>query len=347
MIYKKWLIKTLGLTFSILTIFAGFNYFIDPLWTFKHSHNFNDIQEAFNERQQKTNYITFHDFEYDSLLLGSSRTTYLNQNDFKDYKVYNYAVSSMSVQEYNGYIEYAKRLKGSDFETIIIGLDFFATREDREPENPRIYIDNTNEFLYRFKSLISVDTFKHSIKNFVASYKNEYNPSFLRNYDRANVANLNKRNEGVITQNIENTVIQYSEKVYDKTYKYNENYIEILKELKMNNPNTKFVIFTTPVSAPLFKALIKEGRINDYKRWLKDTVSVFGEVNHFMYINSITEDLSNYYDGHHYYPSVGRLIAHKLINYPDSNIPIDFGLTLTPENIEEYLNEIAQNKIND
>ncbi|MGG0720104.1 hypothetical protein ABE096_21360 [Robertmurraya massiliosenegalensis] len=343
--YKKWFFKTTLPTISILLFIGVFNYFIDPLWSFNHSHKFNDYQNAFNERQQKTNYINFHKFSYDSLLLGSSRTTYINQNDFEGYKVYNYAVSSMSVQEYNEFIDYAKKENGSEFKTIIIGLDFFATSKSRIPEDPSIYFNKTNEFLYRYKTLLSIDTLKYSIMNFFASYKNEYNPSFLRYYTRENVANENPESNNDTEKSIEKTVERYKQNVYGKNYSYNNNYIDILQELKIKNSNTNFIVFTTPVSASLYNTLIEEGRLNDYKRWLKDIVSVFGEVYHFMYINSVTENISNYYDGHHYHPKVGTLIAHKITNYPDRNIPNDFGILLNKKNIHIYLDKLENNFI--
>lgn len=35
------------------------NYVTDPLWLFDHSNQYNDIQQGFNERQQKVNHLTF------------------------------------------------------------------------------------------------------------------------------------------------------------------------------------------------------------------------------------------------------------------------------------------------
>lgn len=48
-----WLWITLGITVVLLLGAAGFNAWIDPLWTFDHAHRFNSIQAGFNERQQK------------------------------------------------------------------------------------------------------------------------------------------------------------------------------------------------------------------------------------------------------------------------------------------------------
>lgn len=341
MTHKNWLISTLSVSMILVLIVSGFNFFIDPLWNFKHSHQFNNKQSAFNERQQKTNYVSSDDFDYDSLLLGSSRTTYINQNDFVGLNVYNYSVSSMSIQEYSPFIEYAKKKRGKDFDTIIIGLDFFKTSETIELENPTVYLNTAQEDIYEFKSLFSLDTLKHSISNFSDSFKSLDEVSSHRVYNRFNVADAPKIDEETTVQNVKSTVAEYKKYIYGNTYKYNENYSQILSKLKEENPNTKFIIFTTPVSSPLFNSLISEGRGDDYKRWINETIDVFGEVNHFMYSNSVSEDLSNYYDGHHYYPYVGTLIAHRLIKNKEYNIPSDFGITLNKNNSHEILNDIV------
>jgi len=53
-------------------ITAGINFFMDPLWCFSLSHRFNQKQDDFNERQQKTNYITFHDFNYPGIIIAAA-----------------------------------------------------------------------------------------------------------------------------------------------------------------------------------------------------------------------------------------------------------------------------------
>ena len=45
-------------------------------------------------------------------------------------------------------------------------------------------------------------------------------------------------------------------------------------------------------------------------------------------------------DGHHFRPEVGKLIAHKVVNEEDSNVPKDFGIVITKDNIDEVLEEI-------
>ena len=126
-------------------------------------------------------------------------------------------------------------------------------------------------------------------------------------------------------------------------YKYDNEYIDILKEIKNNNLNSKFIIYTSAVTSDLLVSIIKNGkRWEDYKRWLHELVEVFGEVNHFMTINSITNNLENYYDDNHAYPWVLKLLANKLSNVDNKNIPEDFGVLLTKDNIDEHLENLRK-----
>ncbi|MGJ9458149.1 hypothetical protein [Oceanobacillus sp. CF4.6] len=74
---------------------------------------------------------------------------------------------------------------------------------------------------------------------------------------------------------------------------------------------------------------VEEGNLPDYKRWLNDIIAVFGGVYNFMYPNSITNDLSNYFDGHHFYPEVGNMIAETISNENPQGVPEDFGMYMT------------------
>ena len=106
---KKWI--KIFVLFSLSAIgFVGLvNYIVDPLWFFNHSNNFNKLQYGFNERLLKSSYIKHRENildNKDTLLLGASTTTYFNENKFPGFSVYNYAVSSGAVNEYETFISF-------------------------------------------------------------------------------------------------------------------------------------------------------------------------------------------------------------------------------------------------
>lgn len=319
--FKYWFFLSLILIILPLLTIAGFNYYIDPLWCFNHEHQYNRVQMPFNERQQKTNDITFNRFDYDTLILGSSRTTYINQNDFGGLKAYNFSVSNMLMDEYYDYIEYAKKMRGGEFDYIIIGLDFMATNKNipREFEMPAFYINNTNRFAYRYSTLLSTDTLKFALQNYRAS-KNGEPVNFA--YDRHNIKTLLQVSEEERKEKLQATVDKYRQDIYSN-YEYAD-VKGILSKVKASNPNTQFIIFTTPVNHNLYKLMQDMDLSTSYQQLLIDTVEVFGFVYDFNYPNSVTTDDSSYYDASHFYPPIGTIIAHKILGLSTEG-PKDFG----------------------
>ena len=59
-----------------------------------------------------------------------------------------------------------------------------------------------------------------------------------------------------------------------------------------------------------------------------------------MYVNDVTRHLENFYDGSHVYPD----IAQKMVNFIENpqNAQEDFGIVLTPDNIEEALKNLRE-----
>jgi hypothetical protein len=87
--------------------------------------------------------------------------------------------------------------------------------------------------------------------------------------------------------------------------------------------------------------MVLEGRLPQYERWLKEMVEVFDQVWHFEYLNSITMDYDkNFSDSHHFYSSVGTMIAHRITGAADAAIPPDFGILLTKSTIDAQLTKI-------
>ena len=340
MMYKKWVKIYLAVVLSVIALFALFNYTIDPLWTFCHSNRWNNAQPGFDERQLKTNRAYFCGLEqYDALLLGSSRVTYINQHDFKTMRVFNYAGVSMYPVEYKGWIDQAKKIKGGAFKTIIIGVDFwgsnagpFAQQQMSTTPPPSHYLDITESFLYRYKMLFTMDTLDRSIE----SIEHSKHPG-TEDYTRDNVKQTIRISAARKQYAVNTQISLYQNRFYGRGYRYNTEIKKYLEILKKENPDTRFIIFTTPISADLFKILVQSGNLPDYKRWMTQLVDAFGEVYDFMGVNSITKDSSAYADLHHFYPYIGTLIADRLTGVSNKLLPDDFGIRVNRENLTSHL----------
>ncbi|TMV47510.1 hypothetical protein FE783_21145 [Paenibacillus mesophilus] len=340
-LYKKWVSIVGTGVLAVSLLIGGFNYWIDPLWVFQHSNSFNNSQLGFNERQQKTNSIQYRPFQFDTLILGNSIVTFMNPNDLNGRRAFNYAVNGMGMDEYDAYIEYAKARNGKEFKTIVLGLSFSMSRLDTdnkfvsETEAPSAYISQSEDLFYRFKTLFSFNTLSYSVKNFVSTF---YKMDQWPYYDR----NLIK-NQGMVSDSFKTMYITRQKEIFGTNWGMEDvRYLtngKLFDKWKANNPNTEFIVFTTPMSYPLLQLLVEKNRLKDYELWLKDITEHFGSFYNFMYPNTVTMNLQDYYDGLHTTPETLRYIAQKITN-GNSKGPDDFGEFVNKDLIDQHINKI-------
>ena len=302
----------------ILTLIATINYIVDPYWTFPHSNILNSKQIDFNERQQKTNYLYFVDNNYDGLLLGSSRSTYINQTKLKG-NIFNYAANGMYPYEYRYYIETFQKITKKSPKTILLGMDFFGS--DKKINRNFIQNDNLNntkEFLYKYKLLVNYNIIKYSIKDIKQHIK-----VTKHLYNRHNIKNISK-----ITD-IKNQIKKGLRNL--KNYEYDTKLIQYFIDIKNSFPKSTFIIYTTPVAINQFKLYMDNDLMDEYFLWLENLINIFGEVNNFMIIDSHTKNINNFFDSNHATPKLCDIMAKK-INNEESN----FGIKLNKENFQEF-----------
>lgn len=334
--YKKWLIQLFWISIIFFTPIVGsviyHNYLVDPLWNFDHQNEFNTIQIGFDERQQKTNYILNRKFTPRSLMIGSSRVTYMNETEFQKDDVYNYALSDIHIDEYSPYIQFAEEVKKEPFDKIYMELYFGSFNIRNFPfKSPDEYFGISKDPLYRFTSLFSYDTYKRAEENKKLSLANYYKG--YRSYSRDNVVTTSFVNERIDEQfaNFPDTFQRGKE---TGEYPYNELYKEKLLKLKNDHPQTKFVVFTDPMPTVRLKTMLQDELYwEQFVRWYHEMVDVFGEVYSFQLNNKYTSDNSYWFDAFHFYPSFGNVMVEQLEkDYPDPTICY----VVTKENINDY-----------
>jgi len=340
---KRWLLYTgLTITFFLGSVFLV-NYIVDPLWMYSYDNRFNSMQHSMDDRQLKTNKFYFRsEPNIDTLLIGSSRTSYISELDFKDKKVFNFAEDNMCPFEMLDTIKAAKEIHGKDFETIVIGFDFFGVSkgkwvQEQKSERPSglVYINKAKNNLYRLKSTLSFSTLKYSLINIKTSIRKDKNIV----YDRNNIKSYFPYSEKNYKKTNKNVYDNFKMKRFG-TFVYDENITQVFQSIIDNNPNSKFIVFTTPVYKDIYNLQNELGLKNEYKHWLKDLVKVFGEVYDFTGINSVNVNEINYRDPQHFDPAVGKLIISRIMHYKNTSVPSDFGIVLTKDNIDTYLSDL-------
>lgn len=338
---KKWLKNNLFLFGGILVSIAGLNYFMDPLWCFGHKHSLQAHQEGFDERQQKLNLIYYHPFKYDGLILGSSRVTLHDPRSFGNVKIFNMAVDGMRPYEFDSYIEYAKKRNGGDFKYIILGLDFMAIEDTDDAYTIATRIAQTETFFYRYQTLIAYDTLNRSIRNFKNSAMGKYKKRF-KTYNESHIASSHHASADIVKEKVEN----YRQSIVNKKIAYRrKEYLKTLETLRQHNPNTRFVVFTTPLPEPLIRTLfdVKENQ-ETFRIWMKDIFTLFGSYYSFYSINPVTQDYtSTFMDAGHYYPEIGECIDQKIFHSPCSIKEHEkFGDLVTSENLDRVIAKTLQ-----
>lgn len=339
-------ISVFSFLFLLCVILSLWNYWIDPFFLYGvSSHRYNHYFKPFDERVEKVNRIYYGKESYDSVLLGSSRATYVNQYDFQEQKLFNFSASSMRPFEYQYYLELMKQ-KGHSLKTIYLQIDFFGSNEIFDEKTQytttkleKVVFEPLKNPLHRFsqlfqwnKQLIEIPRFQEKVK----TYDNGWGY-----YSRDNVKYNQISEEKKINRFKENLKRHTLDFIGDK-YCFNENLKEILSNIKANHPHSQFVIYTSPVSAALFASEINFAkRWEEYKQWIRIHLEVFDSLYQFGGFNAITQNLQNYPDDDHFYPSVGTIIA-KTLTQKDFMPIQDFGIYLTLENVEEYFTQLEK-----
>lgn len=333
---KKFSFAVMAIFASLTFIVAAFNFWIDPLWHYSHAHGLNDVQIVADEREQKVAQQLYHPTDADTLLLGSSRSTYVQPAGFQEWNVYNFAVANLSMREYYTMQLYAFD-QNPDYERVVLGVDFFKSSEEQAKNARAItgYETKVQEPFYRAKNLLSFDVLGYAVDNLELSAANEINADRL--YNREGDAFAKRLSEEEIEQDTAAKITRFEETFYGDHYTYYSKYKEIMQKVHDSHPEAEKIVYTTPISTELFKSLTSTGLLDEYEVWLRDLVDVYGGVWNFMYPNTVTNDIMNYYDGHHFYPEIGELISKRMEQGEDADVPEDFGVLVTEDNIEEHL----------
>ncbi len=321
------------------------NYLVDPYWCFDHEIPIGRYQTGFDERQQKTNFLTFNKGAFDTLILGSSRVTYTDTRDVPG-RAFNFATSSMRSTEFLPYLRFASERNAQPFSTVILGVSFYETNEANSEtfSPPKEYMEKAASPGYRYRKLFSMSLLRRTLSNIMLDLlAKDRNDSYKREGREVFVKQLHlPLPEETLLSAIAANIVTYRKQVYGEFYVYLD-LMPTWGELKEAFPDMRFIVFTTPVSSHLLRLLVEEGRLDDYIRWISGLVEVFGEVWNFMYFNDVTENDFNYKDAHHYSPHVCRAIIRRACGLPRDDEFEEFGVKVTPENLEKHLTFLRAN----
>ena len=340
---SHWLIKLTATSLLLLGIPIGsvmaFNYYIDPNWTFTHAHDNNDMQRGFNERQQKTNWINAQNhFKYDAIMIGTSRTTYINSEQFSA-PLFNYSLSNLHITEYPQFLQYAKDKNEQPFQTVYVELTITSYDGNIQPsftESDSFFSQAEDPFL-KYSSLFSQETFEHAKLNYEMS-KNDAS-DLPRIYDRNLQVSTTYKGKD-LEQRLAVLKRQLASRDESKPnwMSYRDDFKPTLQEIKAMFPTAQIVPFSDLIWSERLTTYIQHPQVTPaYKRYVTDIVDTFGQFYSFHQYNETTMNEANFFDLYHFYPAIGDDVAAALQQPTASELVY----IVTKDNLDEYFKSLG------
>ncbi len=325
---QKWLMVVSFVLMFNMSLLAIINYVVDPFFIFQSKVFEKKIQ--MNERFVKVDYLKKNYQKYNSYLFGSSRIGVIEPKVFEQYipksRFYNFTLSSANFYDYLKHLEYFVN-ENYEIKTLVLQLDI---------DNMNNYGTDSSDYL----SLLHPDVVDGSLAFFYGRYLFGFFPLNLQSKIEVNlekelrkpydleigswklpllekklIENARQYVAKVKRFHLQNRrVIQYSKK--DEDTKALKKIVDLCEK-----KGIKLYVFTTPHNKNMMDTFV----LKDYKKYLND-IAVLTDFYDFSGYNSITNNNTNYYEISHYRPHVGKLIAGRIFNNKQLDIPTDFGI---------------------
>jgi hypothetical protein len=286
--------------------------------------------------------------------------------------VYNVALQGSNFYETYQVFTFAK--KTGRLKTVVLGLDFLLFSDKREvagdfPDSP---FAGANRWLSNLKYLVSPDTFSWSLQTVQdnrADRKSRYTAQGMRG--RPPLADEGRVNHRDLFIKILTRNFLVSEETYGD-FSYGLDRVEMFRSLvhQCRAEGIALHVFIPPGHARDLEALRVLGLYPLFEQWKRDLVNVLAadaaqhpDTKPFQlwdftgYSTLTTEDIPLaaekgkpmrwYWESSHFKKELGDLVLDRLFSYhdPDHVVPEDFGVILTPENLEAHLTLVrAQQK---
>jgi hypothetical protein len=314
-LFRRYLATVLAAVAAASGGVLAVNAAIDPLW-YGRGNIVTGENFAFNERFAKLNRFLRTLDQYDCVILGSSRSTFLDQRRFKDHVCANLAFSAGIVPEYVAYAKYIKA-RGFSPKLVIVGVDAFNFWNDMTPVLPD-FVESGESPPDIVRSYLSADVLRMSIRTLLG------HPPFPRFYDR-NFVGLPWRKAPIYDP-------PKPDQLTGKSRQFHSSRQGLYSELRELFPNAEFIGYVPPLSAWLaLKDLYLTENFEEYLRTMKAIAERFDAMIDFSIPSDITMCPKNTYDGDHYKAAINAVIADVLQGKTNH-----FGFDVRAASLPEY-----------
>lgn len=287
---------------SLVALSLCINFIVDP-YNFL-NHDVTDFISASNERNIKFVHLQNNYQKYNAVLIGSSRSSYIDNSKLHKYKMFNCSVSGISIDEYLPYLKFFEKTQGAP-KQIILSLDFHATNSNIQGNiDPKITLQYAIAKIDQIIDYAKIKTSYLSLRLLLGTLE-DFNDYYTRDFIKKRIDQEKKLDE----ENIKSTLGYYGRYCLNN-YSYRTDYKDILIKIKESFPNSKIIVLICPIHESLFEFQKKVSGEAVYNKWIVDIKDVFESFYDFNQDKNMVRELGNFFDAAHFYPFVGdQLIA--------------------------------------
>lgn len=347
----KW-IKIWFALILLIPLVGIFNYIVDP-YGFNQSiiiDKFNSIKESNAAFTIKYKMPQLVKHEWTNLMLGSSKIGVMDNHVVEHYlggKTFNMDQPTpvMPIQ----FDAFMYAVHYNNVKNLIFAIDFLSFNKNLKLNKDYIELKERVQTYEHFSNIdiyLNTDTFKKSIevikKNLLGTAKKKlhFYPNGMREY--ADYIEAYKNGTFDLEKNIDKHLKLYFDphKGIYSNYEYSDEFMKLAKKIvkycKTNDIN--LYVYISPIYVEHFYAIKESGLIDEYEHFKRELVKITDYLD-FTGINSITNNKNNYWDSSHLRIEQTKAVMAKLFRDPLFKGYEDFGVFVTPNNIEVHLKE--------
>ncbi len=358
--YQRYSLYLLGLFLIQSIFFSGFNFLIDPYGIFNTPAmvGINKIKPEKRKQVRLFKAIAVARLKPQMVFLGSSRTEFglsTSHPVLRQFQpAYNLALPSPNMYEVRRYLEHA--IANNQLQQVVLGIDFFMFNvflantpdfNENRLEKTEITLQDTINSIYSIDVLLaSLVTVRHNHQK--PNGLDYFYPDGSRTENRDIIFGNQPMRKIMRAGLQQNTFLakQNPARRYQLSQKNLNELQTIVNLCREHQINLK--IFISPAHATHWESIRVGGFWPVFEQWKREIVKIY-PIWDFSGYNSITtepisDDMKNYLDSSHYTQAIGNLILNRIFQTNQEKVPSDFGILITPENVESHIQRIQQDR---